>query len=109
MTTDGGTKDVAPETDAASAKERCGRTAPQSADSSVAQPKPGSDSKKKKTVERPKTVAALFQYAYGEAAAGRKLNLARDLSNLNADPDSLREETDLVRGLAAEDPFLIMP
>jgi hypothetical protein len=109
VTTDGGTEDVAPQTDVATPKSDAGAPRAPSAHSNAPQPKPGTDSKKKKTVERPKTVAALFQYAYGEAAAGRKLNLARDLSNLNADPDSLREETDLVRGLAAEDPLLIVP
>jgi hypothetical protein len=109
VTTDGGTQDVAPDTDVATPKSDAVVPSAQSANSNVPEPNPGSDSRKRKKVERPETVAALFQYAYGEAAAGRKLNLARDLSNLNAGPDSLQEERGLVRRLAAEDPFLGMP
>lgn len=108
MTTNGGTADVEPETDGATPTSGSAAPSTQPADATLPQPKPDTDSKKKKTVERPQTVAALFQYAYGEAA-GRKLNLARDLSYLNVDPDSLQEETDLVRRLAAEDPFLAVP
>ena len=109
MTTDGGTEEAAPDTNVATPKSDAVALSARSTDSNVPQGKPGGDFKKKKTVERPKTVAALFQYAYRETSAGRKLNLARDLPDLNADLDSLREETDLVRRLAAEDPFLIVP
>jgi hypothetical protein len=78
--------------------------------SDAAQSKSGSASRptrKKKRVERPKSISELFQHAYGEATAGRKLVLARDLSDLNVDPDASNEENHLVRRLAAGDTFLV--
>ncbi|MBX7136196.1 MAG: hypothetical protein K1X67_26295 [Fimbriimonadaceae bacterium] len=61
---------------------------------------------KKKPVEKPSTIADLFKYAYRETAAGRKVNLARDLWDLSTTPDASSQEIALVRELAAADPLL---
>lgn len=63
-----------------------------------------SDSKR----ERPKTILALMEYAYGEG--GRKLNLSRkDLLELSVQPDEEQAEIDTVRRLAAGDPLFAVP
>lgn len=88
-----------------------GRVEDRSANIDVSQSESSSNPrpKKKKRVERPTSISALFQHAYGEATAGRKLVLARDLSDLSVDPEASKEEIDLVRRLAAEDIFLLAP
>jgi hypothetical protein len=68
------------------------------------QQKQSSDSKKR---VRPETIAELIEYAYREA--GRKLNLTRDLKHLTLEQDSAQAEVDLIRRLAADDPFLAVP
>lgn len=58
--------------------------------------------------ERPQSILALFEYAYGES--GRKLLLARkDLRSLRVDPLATQAEVDKVRELAADDKFLAVP
>ena len=58
--------------------------------------------------ERPQSVLALFEYAYGES--GRKLILARkDLRSLRVDPLAKQAEIDKVRELAADDKYLAVP
>ncbi|WP_428342362.1 hypothetical protein [Mycobacterium sp.] len=109
MTTDGRTEDTAPDSELGKAKSEAPAPSAHLTETNLAQSKPDANSKKKKKVERPETVAALFQYAYREAVAGRQLNLSRDLTYLVADPDSLQQEKDLVRTLAAEDPLLAVP
>lgn len=66
----------------------------------------GQDSGNKK--ERPKTILALIEYAYGEA--GRRLNLARrDLSELSVQPAAAQAEVDAVRRFAMDDRLLAVP
>ncbi|MFX1821428.1 hypothetical protein PV768_16740 [Pseudarthrobacter sp. CC4] len=61
-----------------------------------------------KKKERPKSILALIEFAYGEE--GRKLNLARrDLRELSLQPDAAQAETDAVRRLAVGDPCLAVP
>lgn len=66
--------------------------------------KPSNETKKK---IRPESISELFEYAYGEA--GRKLNVARDLTHLTVEAEASQSEVDLVRKLAAQDPFLEVP
>lgn len=83
---------------------------------------PGSDSNQESTAtgaqqrnkdsgtkkERPKTILALIEFAYGEE--GRKLNLVRrDLRELSLHPGEAQAEVDAVRRLALGDPFLAVP
>lgn len=61
----------------------------------------------KKPVAKPRTIIELFQYVYRETAAGRKLNLSRNLWELGTTPpDSSQHVIEEVRKLAARDPFL---
>jgi hypothetical protein len=56
---------------------------------------------------RPESISELFEYAYGEA--GRKLNLARDLTDITVNPEASQSEIDLVLRLSAADSFLVVP
>lgn len=71
----------------------------------VAQPSDADGIAKK---ERPKSILALFEFAYREQ--GRKLNLPRRaLHDLPLQPGAAQAEVDAVRRLAERDPFLAVP
>lgn len=94
MTTDAGTEGVLPDT-----------TQKQEYMATGAQPGNKDTGTKK---ERPKSILALLEFAYGEE--GRKLNLARrDLRELSLQPEAAQAEIDAVRRLAPGDPFLSVP
>jgi hypothetical protein len=70
-----------------------------------AQP-PTLDGEKKN--DRPESMLALIEYAYG--LSGRRLNLThRDFSDLSVDEAAAQAEIDAVRRLAIADPFLAVP
>jgi hypothetical protein len=77
---------------------------PPVSEESAGRPKQSNESKKR---ARPQSISELFEYAYGEA--GRKLNLARDLTDITVEPEAAQSEIDLVLRLAAVDPFLAVP
>lgn len=68
----------------------------------------GSMSAREVKKERPKSILALFEYAYSEA--GRRLTLARkDLRQLTVGLEATQAEIDAVRQMATEDPWLAVP